>query len=313
MDFKTIGTKEGLFELVEVGEKFGPVSDLIDDHAIKSYAFTQDDYNPWYFTDNNPFGKRIAHASILANHLLALFLTVYNPNTIIGLHTQEELWFQNPIFAGENITLKGEYVEKYEKRNKGYVVMEADAVGEDGRIIVKHRGIEIMHILASSIPEKKTAVIEGDVVTGKYDTSIQPAKTATADIAIGTPIAPLVKNTSSEQAQVYSWVGKYFENIHNNIHMAKKGGYKDLVVQGQQQVGFITEILTNFFGASWFTTGYEKIKMVHPVLVGEVLTIRGVVKDKTVENGKTKLHLHVWAENEKGEMTVIGWANAFVD
>ncbi|MHB1314895.1 MAG: FAS1-like dehydratase domain-containing protein [Christensenellales bacterium] len=312
MDFTTIGTKEGLFELTEIGEKFGPLTYPIDDHAIKSYAFTQDDYNPWYFTDNNPFGKRIAHASLLADHLLALFLTVYNPNTVIGLHTQEELWFCNPLYAGEKVTIKGEYVDKYEKRGKGYIVMEADARGEDGRVIVKHRGVEIMRILASSIT-KKTAVVEGDVVTGEYDKSIPEAKTATKDIAIGTPTAHLTKITYPEQSQVYAWVGKYFENIHNNINMAKKGGYKDLVVQGLMQTSYITEMLTNFFGASWFTTGYQKTKMTQHVLVNEPLTIRGVVKDKTVENGRTKLHLHVWVENEKGEMTVLGWANAFVD
>ena len=129
MDWSKIGTKEGLFELVEVGEKFGPLTYPIDDHAVKSYAFTQNDYNPWYFSDNNPFGKRVAQPTILANHLLALFLTVYNPNTIIGLHTQEELWFCNPLFVGETVTIKGEYVEKYERRGKGYVVMEADARG----------------------------------------------------------------------------------------------------------------------------------------------------------------------------------------
>ncbi|WP_243299300.1 MaoC family dehydratase [Bacillus litorisediminis] len=312
MHFKTIGEKEGLFELVEIPEKFGPLSYPVDDHKIKTYAFTQDDYNPWYFTEDNPFGKRIAHSSILANDLLSLFLTKYNPNTIVGLHTQEELWFHSPVYAGETVTLEGVYVDKYEKRNKGYVVMEAEARGEDGRVLVKHRGIEIMRIHGGSVAAKRTANVEGDVVTGEYDKSIPAAKKATEDIAIGTPIAPLVKHTSAEQSAVYSWIGKYFENIHNNINKAKIAGFDKPVVQGQQQVGYATEFLTNFFGTSWFTSGWEKIKMIRPVLVDEVITVRGVVKDKTVEDGKTKLHLHIWIENEQGEMTIIGWAHAFV-
>ena len=170
-----------------------------------------------------------------------------------------------------------------------------------------------MHILAENIPKKKTAVVEGDVVTGEYDKSIPEAKKATKDIAIGTPIAHLDKSTSTEQSQIYAWVGMHFKNIHNNLEMAQKGGYKNLVVQGLQQTSFITEMLTNFFGASWFTTGYQKTKMIKHVLVGEKLTLRGVIKDKTVENGRTKLHLHVWIENENGEKTIVGWANAFVD
>ena len=313
MNFGTIGKKEGLFELIEIPEKFGPLNYPIDDHKIKTYAFTQNDYHPWYFNNDTPFGKRIAHSSILANDLLSLFLTVYDPNSIIGLHTQEELWFYNPVYAGENVTLQGEYVDKYERRNKGYVVMEAEARGEDGRLLVKHRGIEIMRIHGGSVAAKRTATVEGDIVTGEYDKSIKPADKATNDITVGTPVSPLVKNTSMEQAAVYSWIGKYFENIHNNIHKAQKAGFELPVVQGQQQVGFITEFLTNFFGASWFTSGWEKVKMIRPVLVGEVITVRGLVKDKTVENGKTKLHLHVWIENEKGEMTIIGWASAYVE
>ena len=305
--------KEGLFELTEIGEKFGPLTYPIDDYAIKSFAFTQDDYNPWYFSDNNPFGKRIAQASLLANHILYSYLTVYDPKTVVGLHTQEELWFCNPLFAGENVTIQGQYVDKYVKRGKGHIVLEGDARGEDGRVIIKHRGVEIMRILASDITAKKTATVEGDVVTGEYDKSIPEAKKATKDIVIGTPIAHLEKITHPEQSQVYSCSGKYYENIHTNINVAKTSGYNGLVVQGLLQTCYITEMLINFFGASWFTTGYQKTKMLQHVLVNEPLTIKGVIKNKTVEDGRTKLHLHVWVENSKGELTVIGWASAFVN
>ena len=91
--------KEALFELIEIPEEFGPVDLPVDDHRIKAFAFTQDDYRPWYFTDDSPFGRRIGQASILANELLGLFLTRYEASSVVGLHTQEELWFENPVFA----------------------------------------------------------------------------------------------------------------------------------------------------------------------------------------------------------------------
>ena len=34
---------------------------------------------------------------------------------------------------------------------------------------------------------------------------------------------------------------------------------------------------------------------------------------KDEADGRTKLHLHIWGRNSKGEMTTIGWASAFVD
>lgn len=314
MKFEPIGTKPGEYGLVEVGERFGPITYPVDDHIIKTYAFTQNDYNPWYFTDETPFGHRIAHASILANDLLTIFLTAYDPTNVIGLHTQEELWFYSPIRAGENVTIQAEYVEKYEKNGKGHVVLEAQAAGEAGRPIIRHRGIEIMRIMAAGLPAKKRAAAPpAGAVTGEYDAAIPAARRAGAQLAPGTPIAPLHKTTTAEQTQVYSWVGKHFINIHNNLAMAKKAGYENLVVQGQQLVGFVTEMLTNFFGASWFTSGYEKIKMVKHIYAGEALTFGGVVKDKTEEAGKTRLHLHVWGKNAKGEMVVLGWANALAD
>lgn len=315
MYFPKLGTKPGRFELTEVGEKFGPITYPVDDWQIKLYAFMEDDYNPWYFTDDNPFGKRIAHASLLANNMLQLFLTEYDPQTIVGLHIEEELWFCNPLFANETITIQGEYVEKFEKRGRGCITMAATATAEDGRIILKRRGTEIMHILATEIKKDgKKAEVKGEAVTGEYDESIPFAEKASFDLKPGTAIRPLQKVLTAEQAQVFSGVGFHFNNIHTNLQTALDSGYPDLVVQGEQQVGCLTSLLVDFFGANWFTSGHEKIKMVGHVLANEKLTFSGVVKDiKEEEDGKHRMYLHVWAKNEKGQMTILGWADALID
>ena len=104
----------------------------------------------------------------------------------------------------------------------------------------------------------------------------------------------------------------FFDTIHSNIHTAKAAGYDNLVVQGQQQVSFITEMLADFFGESWYRSGHEKIKILKPSLAGETLTFRGAVRRTTVEEEGTRLHLHVWGRDAKGDMTVCGWADALV-
>jgi hypothetical protein len=64
------GKKETSYEAVQIPEEFGPVQLVVDDHKIKTFAFTQDDYRSWYLGDS-PFGGRIGHANILANvHVL---------------------------------------------------------------------------------------------------------------------------------------------------------------------------------------------------------------------------------------------------
>lgn len=310
--FNVIGTKEGDYENASPGERFGPYTYPLDDFTVKLFAFAQDDYNPWCFSDENPFGRRIAHAACFNNDLLHVFFTHYNPDNVVGLHTQEELWFHNPAYVGENVTITAEYADKYVKRGKGYIELRSEITGEDGRPIVTHQGAEIMRIMGNQLTGERTAPVEGDKVTGEFDAALPEARTASADLADGTPVKGLQKTTTTYQTQAFSWGGMFFDTIHSSIRTAKAAGYENIVVQGQQQVSFLTEMLADFFGESWYRSGHQKLKILKPSLAGEKLSFQGVVKRKTAEEGKTRLHLHVWGRDEKGDMTVCGWADALV-
>jgi len=85
---KGVTLKEPTWENVEVGERFGPVEIVIDDHRIKSYAYAINDYHPWYFGDS-PFGGRIGHATLLSNPLLAIYVLKYNRDNVAGLHARK--------------------------------------------------------------------------------------------------------------------------------------------------------------------------------------------------------------------------------
>jgi len=310
----TVAARKGVmarYENIVLGEDFGPVEEVVDDYKVKKFAFMVDDYHPWYFGDS-PFGRRIGHAAILANDLLQLFTQVYDPNTVVGLHTQEELWFVNPVFVGERVRLYGKYVEKYERRGKGYVVMEADARGEDGRVLLRHRGVEILHIEPGPVVGKGTAEAPEKRVTGEYRKDVAPVTQARRGILPGTPLAPLVKRVMQDQIAVFSGVGKHLKNIHTDIEVARKGGLPNTIAQGMMETIYLTELLTGFFGPAWFTTGWEKMKFIAPVFSGETLTARGVVTGETQEAEGTRLELEIWCQNAAGTMTAAGWASARV-
>ena len=301
--------KQARYELVEVGEEFGPIDEVVDDFMIKRFAFQMDDYHPWCFGES-PFGKRIGHAAILGNELLQLFTTVYDPNTVVGLHTQEELWFHNPVFCGERVRLLGKYVEKYERRGKCYVVMEAEARGEDGRLLLHHRGIEIMRIQPGPVVGRSTAEVVENRVTGEYRRDLEPVTTARPGLAPNTPVAPLTKEIHQDQIAVFSRVGRHLKNIHTDLEVARQGGLRTTLAQGMMEFIYGTELLTRFFGASWFTSGWQKIKFLRPVFEGDAVTTRAVVTGETREGDGTRLELEVWVENAQGEMTAAGWASA---
>lgn len=303
--------KEAKFELVEVGETFGPLQTTITDHKIKSFAFTIDDYTPWYFGDS-PFGGRIGHPALLANDLLMLYLDKYDPTTIMGLHTHEETWFLNPVFLGETVTMEARYVDKYVRRDKGYVVTEAEARGEDGRVLIRRRGTEILRVQPGSVVGRHTDEVTLRRVTGEYDERLAFASSAAADLAVGTPVTPLVKQLHQDQVSIFSRIDEFFRNIHTDMEMAKVAGLSATIAQGEMSVIFLSELMTRFFGPSWFTSGWLSAKFIHPTYTGKTVTASAVVIGRTEEAEGTRLELECWVKDDDGQMTVVGWASGLV-
>jgi acyl dehydratase len=306
------GRREPIFENLSIPEHFGPVRLVVDDHKIKRFAFTQDDYGDWYLRDS-PFGGRIGHAGLLTNDLVQLFTTQFAASRTVGLHTEEQLWFDSPVRLGEQVTLEGEYVEAYERRGQGYVVMEAKATAGDGRTIVRHRGVEILRTVPGSVAGR--AATSGkpgtERITGEIDPRAPVVERATPAVTEGTVLRPLHKTVTQEQASVFSRIGEYVRNIHNDLALARAGELRIPIIQGQQQCCMLTELLTRFVGQSFFTTGWLRVKFVQPVEVFEALEVSGRVVGVTeLAGGNTRLDLEVWTRRADGRLSSVGWARA---
>ncbi|QUL78547.1 MaoC/PaaZ C-terminal domain-containing protein [Brevibacterium sp. SMBL_HHYL_HB1] len=295
------GLKEPLFENLEIPEKLGPVTIRVDDHKIKRYAFTQDDYHSWHLVESPFDGKRIAHASLLGNDLVQLFTTVYAASRVVGLHTEEQLWFDSPAYLNEKVTLQGTYTEAYERRGQGYVVMEATATGEDGRSILRHRGVEILRTAPAKIAGRGSTS-PSKRVTGEVSEDA-PEFTPNAP-ASGQVLPPLTKTFTTEQAAVFSRVGEYVRNIHNDLGIARAYGLRVPIVQGQQQYGAMVEALTRAFGSALFTGGRLRVKFLNTVDVHEPVEIRGKVTGVTHD----RVELDVWVRKQDGALSAVGWA-----
>src|SRR5215207_2345516 len=301
--------KEALYELIEIPEPFGPVELVVDEQKVKAFAFAVDDYGDWYLGSRSPFGGPIGHPLVLANDLLFLFYENYDGNTARGLHTHEQLTFCAPVRVGERVTISGAYVERYERRGQGYVVLEAVARGEDGRDLVRHRGVEIMRAHAGSVVgRRRVTVPAGRRVTCDVDSSLAPAEAARSGLAPRTPIAPLIKHVSQEQMYVFSWGGRGYRNVHTDPERAAASGLERTLVQAQQQVSFVTEAMTRFFGPGWLTSGELDMRFIAPAFAGDRLTVRGAVVGEKESRGGPGLELEVWVEREAGSTTGLGWA-----
>ncbi len=303
------GLKAPEFENLEIPEAFGPVRELVDDHKIKRYAFTQDDHLDWALIGGSPFGPgRIGHAGLLANDLLQLFTLRYAASDVVGLHTEEQLWFDSPVRLGETVRLEGRYVDAYVQRGQGMVVMEAEATGEDGRSILRHRGVEILRTVPGDIAGRAAAEPTRRV-TGEVPSTARIVRRLSTDAQVGDALEPLPKAITVEQAAVFSRIGEYVTTTHTSLPIARAAGLRVPIVQGQQLVGVLTQLLTRAFGAAFFTSGWLRVKFIAPVFVHDAITAEGIVTSVTSDGADTTIELEIWIRRPDGRLAVAGWAS----
>lgn len=305
------GLKEPEFDNLEIPETFGPVRELIDDHKLKRYAFELDEYSRWTM-EEGPFEdkRRIGQAGLLVNDLLQLFTLAYRASHVIGLHTEEQIWFENPARLGDLVTLDGRYVDAYVQRGQGMVVMEAKAVDSEGRTIIRHRGVEILKTIPGNITGRASATPERRV-TGEVSPEARYMETVSADVAAGDVLAPMEKTITAEQAAVFSRIGEFVTNIHNDLDTARKGNLRLPIVQGAQLFCALTHLLTRFFGKEFLTDGWLRTKFIAPVQVFEPIELSGCVTGvEMMPDGRKKVELDVWIRRGRDQrLAVAGWAS----
>lgn len=306
------GLKDPVFENLDIPEEFGPVTITVDDHKIKRFAFTQNDYNPWTLTDSPFEGRRIGHACLLGNDLLQLFTLKYAGSKTVGFHTEEQMWFDSPVFLGEKVTLSGAYIEAYERRGQGYVIMEARAVGEDGRSIIRHRGVEILRTVPGAIAGRGSGTPDRKV-SGEVPDGARPVEAFGPDTRAGDVLAPMDKILTAEQVAVFSRVGEFVRNTHSDFLVAREARLRMPIVQGQQQVGVIGEYLTRAFGRHWLTSGWLRVKFINTLEVFEPIRLTALVTDVAPSDDGIRIELEVWVRRlSDNKLTTVGWASCTV-
>jgi acyl dehydratase len=302
--------KDPTFESVEVGETFGPQVIDMDEHYLRSACFALSDYSACYFDADPAIGYRIVPSAALVRDGVALFLTKYNPNTVVGLHQSEELWYHAPVPYGGKVTLTGEYVDKYERRGKGYCVLDVDVRDEQGRLLVRQKSTEIMRIPEGIRMGEGSSTPGTGRVSGAISENVSPASRAALDILAGTPIASLKKTAHNDEMAVFSGIHFNRHNIHTDDTVSSAAGFRARLAQGVQTTCWMSEMLARFFGpAAWFSSGWMKNVYLQPVYAGDELTAYGVVTGRTDDG---RLELEVWTRNQDGLMTAAGWASAKV-
>jgi acyl dehydratase len=268
-----------------------------------------DDFGDWYLK-SSPWGPRIGQPGLLANDLLQMFTTRYAASQVVGLHTVEELWWERPVLIDQRVRLTARYTDKYEQRGQGSVVMEAEARDTEGNLLVRHRGVEIMRTDPSRVGGRGSAGSgSGPRITGEYDTALPLVTAVDAGVVPGTGLTALRKEVTFEQMAVFSRIGEFVRNIHNDLDKARETGLSVPILQGQQQVCYLAERAATAFGAAWFTGGWLKVKFLRPVSAFDMIEIAGAVRDVDDDG----VALDMWVRGADGKLSTVAWARCWLD
>jgi acyl dehydratase len=124
-----------LYEALTVGEEFMSDDFLVKPEDVETYAYAVDDHNPWYLEDS-PFGGPIAHPTLLANQALLMRHSKYIVPA--GLHAKMQFEFLEPIRVGMRVRSYGKVIDKYERRERHYMVTQFETRDEEtGAVLVR--------------------------------------------------------------------------------------------------------------------------------------------------------------------------------
>ncbi len=98
------------------------------------------------------------------------------------------------------------------------------------------------------------------------------------------------------------------QNSHSDPEAAKRDGLSRQIASGQNQMAFLHEMLERNFGDGWVYGGKISVRIIHPVYAGDRITAHGAVTEVSEMDGKPRLTLQIWCENQDGQKTAAGTA-----
>ena len=113
------------YNSVQIGEELGSYEYLLTQEMLDSFRASVDDPDACFPT-------------LAVKHDATALNMVYN-DTTGGVNAGNEVEFFNPPVPGKRIRVTGRIHDKYLRRDKPYMVIEATAIDEDGRLLEKLR------------------------------------------------------------------------------------------------------------------------------------------------------------------------------
>lgn len=280
-----------------VGKPLTVTDYTVDRDLIADYMARTTDAHPWY-VDDSPFGGPVAPATLLFAHAHLRLDDWYLPNRYGNLHSKQEWAFFQPARLGDRIRATRTIVDRYRKRDRAIVVNEVTITRNDGALLARSRSHQ--SFLAET-PDAGALVVDRDREK-RADRRITPGAGARERFG---PVTRLV-----DEALCDRFVGADRQTYHNDAEEARKLGFPGIVVQGTLPICFLNLLMTERFGAAWWTGGRMHLNLVNVLWAGETVHAHGAIREWTPEGGRTRADCEIWTAKDDGTITIIGSASA---
>jgi acyl dehydratase len=137
------------------------------------------------------------------------------------------------------------------------------------------------------------------------------AAPTSATVSIGQELPRLMKEIPQRRIDAYSGVRPNY--IHSDEAFARKRGFRAPLAQAMMSTAYVSELMTRFVGAGFVKGGTMSMTFIKPVFAGDRLTVHGVVRERRPEQGRTRVVVEVWCENQDGDKTAVGTATGLLD
>lgn len=124
------------YDDVSVGDQFPPtpLSFLITDDAVDAFLAATEDTGTAYMVSD---GKRRAPSMLAAVYLVDLLKARASPPG--GIHAKQSIRFFRPLVVGEEIGIQAKVTEKYQRKDRPYIVSDFEARDRNGSLVSSGR------------------------------------------------------------------------------------------------------------------------------------------------------------------------------
>lgn len=149
--------RRATFDDLEVGKSLGELEWKVTEEDIEMQCEMDIDFHPWFFLDS-PWGGRIAPPQISYRPPRWLLSRTYN---VRGLFVAWEMENIKPIRPNVVLRVRGSIVEKYVKKEREFVVYQAEAVDPRGEVVFRTRRTHVLDVVERTAPRSGKGVDSG--------------------------------------------------------------------------------------------------------------------------------------------------------